>query len=113
MLLVLAAGAVGAGLRWGVSLAFARTRFPWAVLVVNVVGSAVAGAAIALTAGDLQVIVVTGFCGGLTTFSTFAVETVQLIERGRTRAAVVSVAANLALGTAACAAAWAITALLM
>ncbi len=106
VLLVLAAGAVGAVLRWLTSLAFAGSRFPWAVLLVNVVGSAIAGVFAAVAPAGLQLIVVTGFCGGLTTFSTFSVETVQLVEQRRVRVAVLSVAANLALGVGACALAY-------
>lgn len=102
VVLVLAAGAVGAVLRWLTSLAFARSRFPWAVLVVNVVGSALAGAVAAIAPADIQLIVVTGFCGGLTTFSTFSVETVQLIEQRRLGHALLSVAGNLVLGLGAC-----------
>jgi CrcB protein len=94
---------VGAVLRWSASLVFARSRFPWAVLVVNVVGSAIAGVVTALAPADLQLIIVTGFCGGLTTFSTFSVETVQLIEQRRTGAAIASAALNLVLGIGACA----------
>jgi len=49
---------------------------------------------------------VTGFAGGLSTFSTFGVETVQLFSEGRWRAASVSVALHVVLGVAAAAAGW-------
>jgi len=106
VLLVLAAGAAGAAVRWCTSLVLRRAAFPWAVLVVNVVGSAIAGAVTAVAPEGLQLVIVTGFCGGLTTFSTFSVETVQLVERGRIRTAAVSVAANLVAGIGACALAY-------
>jgi fluoride exporter len=113
-------GAVGALARWGVTAAFAGrpARIPLAVLVVNVVGSAIGGALLALVdAGAVpdaaRYVIVSGFCAGLTTFSTFTVETVQLVLEGRMRNAVASVAANLALGIGACLAAWAITAALV
>lgn len=109
VLLVLAAGAAGAVLRWLASLAFARSTFPWAVLLVNVAGSALAGVVIAVAPAEVQLIVVTGFCGGLTTFSTFSVETVQLVEQRRLGHAVVSVAANLVFGLGACALAFLLT----
>ena len=111
-LAVLVAGAIGAVLRYLASrLAARRPGFPWAVLVVNVVGSATAGVVVALAtyaglSGDLRLILVTGFCGGLTTFSTFSVETVQLVQSGRARTAFASVTANLVLGVGAAALAY-------
>jgi CrcB protein len=100
-LAVIAAGAVGAGARYLVGRA--KSTWPWPVLLVNVVGSLVAGIALHT---DVALIVATGFAGGLTTFSTFSVETVQLAGEGRWRAAAASVALNLALGLAAATAGW-------
>lgn len=103
---VLVAGAVGAVVRYLVSRALAeRSNFPWGVLVVNVVGSAIGGAVLGLAhSGGLdpavQLILLTGFCGGLTTFSTFSVESVQLVIDGKPRTAIVSAVANLVLGVA-------------
>ena len=107
LLAVAVGGALGAVLRQLTSVSLAgRGRIPWGVLAVNVVGSFVAGVALGAPLGDIytatvQVIIVSGFCGGLTTFSTFAVETVQLVLAGKHRAAAASVALNLALGVAA------------
>lgn len=74
------AGAAGSLLRYLAGLALPTRRFlPWGVLLVNAVGSLVAGMAVAgLDDGVVQLAVVTGFCGGLTTFSTHAVDTVRL-----------------------------------
>jgi len=105
-------GAVAALLRYLVSRAFAsRPGFPWAVLIVNVVGSAIGGAVLGLaTVADvdpgLRLILLTGLCGGLTTFSTFSVETVQYVMEGKWRVAAASVGANLVLGVGAAAAAY-------
>ena len=114
---VIVAGAVGALLRHVVSRRFSgtRTSFPWAVLVVNVAGSAIGGLVLGLaTAGavssDVQLILLTGFCGGLTTFSTFSVETIQLVLDGKARTALVSVALNLVLGVGVAALAFSLTA---
>ncbi|WP_166868476.1 CrcB family protein [Salinibacterium sp. ZJ70] len=110
----LVAGAAGAGLRYLAARAFAErpTRLPWAVLLVNVAGSALGGVALGLADAGLwgaeaRLIVLSGFCGGLTTFSTLSVETIQLVLDGRSRVAVASVAANLALGVGAAALGWA------
>lgn len=104
----LLAGVIGALLRFGVSRLFAPVpdRLPWGVLIVNVVGSLVGGVVIGLLelgaiGDDVKLVVLTGFAGGLTTFSTFSVETIQLTQVGRWRAAVLSVSANLLLGVGA------------
>lgn len=106
---VLAAGAVGALLRYAAGVAGARSAWPWPVLVVNVVASLVAGIGMH---SPVALVVVTGFAGGLSTFSTFSVETVQLVSQGRWRAATASVALNVALGISAAAAGWAVGLLL-
>jgi CrcB protein len=100
---VITAGAVGALGRYLLGRAGAKAAWPWPVLLVNVVGSLVAGAALHT---DLAVVVAVGFAGGLTTFSTLSVETVQLAGQGRWRAAAASVALNLTLGLAAATAGW-------
>jgi CrcB protein len=99
-LAVIAAGALGALGRYLVGRAGATAAWPWPVLLVNVVGSLVAGVAFHT---DLALIVAVGFAGGLTTFSTFSVETVHLVREGRWRAAAASVALNVAVGVAAAA----------
>jgi CrcB protein len=83
-------GMVGATCRWAMlELWPAGHDFPWPIFVVNVVGSFVVGVALAeearhpaweLWARDAIGI---GFCGGLTTFSTFAVESADLLRDGR------------------------------
>ncbi len=114
----LAAGAVGALLRYAVTRAVAKkpTRLPWAVVLVNVIGSLIAGVAVALSLTDphgaLRLMLVSGFAGGLTTFSTFSVETVQLAIDGRWRALAGSVLGNLLGGVAAFVLAFSVTALL-
>ena len=86
-LAVAVGGAIGAGLRWAAGAAWAHDRggWPWATLIVNLVGCV----AIGVAARRLQVgtvawaFVVTGVLGGFTTFSSFAVEVDQLIDAGR------------------------------
>jgi len=104
----LLAGALGALLRYATTLLFARLHddLPWAVLTVNAVGSMVGGLVLGLvTVGaagaDVQLIVVGGFAGGLTTFSTFTVETIQLALARRWRTVALTVGANIVVGIGA------------
>jgi CrcB protein len=104
---VLIAGSLGALARYGVGLLFAdRTGFPWAVVIVNVVGSAIGGWMLALQLTDsvdpgLALVVLTGLCGGLTTFSTWSVETVQLALEGKVRTAAQNILVGVIAGLAA------------
>lgn len=105
---VLVAGAVGAVLRYALSRALPVRpgHLPGGILIVNVVGSALAGALIGLAEraaidGDLRLVLITGFCGGLTTFSTWSVETIELVDGGRWRAAILNVVMTFVLGIAA------------
>lgn len=83
--------AVGAVLRWWLSAklnAFFPT-IPPGTLASNLLGAYVIGAGIAFFAGypaipaEWRLLIVTGFCGGLTTFSTFSAELVALLQGGR------------------------------
>jgi fluoride exporter len=120
VVLVLVGGAVGAPLRYLTDL-FVQSRhdsvFPWGTLIVNIVGSlllgVVAGAvALAGLQGWVLTLVGTGFCGALTTFSTFGFETVRLLEERSLVEALANVGVSLAVGLAACAGGWAIVAAL-
>jgi len=86
-LAVAVGGAIGAGLRWAAGAAWAHDRggWPWATLIVNLVGCVAIGvAARRLHVGTVAwAFVVTGVLGGFTTFSSFAVEVDQLIDAGR------------------------------
>lgn len=94
-------GALGAGLRWAVFEAFvASGDFPWPTLLVNVAGALLLGVVTArrpLVAMGVGV----GVCGGLTTFSTFAVECARLLDEGSVGVVVRYVVASLALGIGA------------
>lgn len=87
---VVVGAAVGAPLRYLIDTWITRRAlraggpaFPWGLLVVNVSGSALAGLALALTSGDLRILLLTGLCGAFTTFSGFAWETDRLWELAR------------------------------
>ena len=121
VLLVLVGGAIGVPLRYLTDL-FVQSRhdsvFPWGTFAVNVVGSLVLGAtagAVATADGPAWVLTLvgTGFCGALTTFSTFGYETVRLVEDGSLLEAALNVGASLVVGMAACVAGWSLAAALV
>ena len=97
ILLVALGGAVGAALRYGI-VRLLPAHFPWGVLLANVLGSLLFGVILAGASHDMRLLAMVGFCGALTTFSTFALDTLVLGREGRPGAAV----ANIALSTAAC-----------
>ncbi|MCA0174713.1 MAG: fluoride efflux transporter CrcB [Proteobacteria bacterium] len=103
-------GALGALARWRVSLALnplGSTALPLGTLAVNCVGGLLVGALVwRLTqhpSEGLRLLLVTGFLGGLTTFSTFSAESLALLQAGRPAAALLHTAAHV-LGALACAA---------
>ena len=83
--------AMGAVLRWwlGLRLNAAFPTVPLGTLSANLLGGYIIGVAIAFFAQmpslspEWRLLIVTGFCGGLTTFSTFSAEVVSLLQQGR------------------------------
>ncbi|MDP9866780.1 MULTISPECIES: fluoride efflux transporter CrcB [Streptosporangium] len=108
-LLVLLGGAVGAPLRYLTDRAVqARhdTVFPWGTFAVNVTGSMVlgmlTGAVLAGAVGtEVRLLLGTGLCGALTTYSTFSYETLRLAETGAMFFAVANVVASIVAGLGA------------
>ena len=97
-------GGLGALLRWWLGLAL-NPHFPAippGTLTANLIGGYVVGAAVAFfgtysaLAPEWRLFVITGFCGGLTTFSTFSAEVVTLMQQGRVLWALGAAAAHLA-----------------
>jgi fluoride exporter len=110
-LLVAAGAAAGAPLRWAVDRwlqARLGTGFPWGTLVVNVVGSFVLGLVLGSdSVGDGVIALVgTGFCGALTTYSTFSYETLQLLEDGAWSRGAANVLLSMAAGLGSAALGW-------
>jgi CrcB protein len=102
-------GAIGTMARFAVSGAFARMvgeTFPWGTVVVNISGCFVIGILATVTgpdgrlivAPDLRQFMLIGICGGYTTFSSFSLQTLNLIRNGD----MLSAAGNAAISFVAC-----------
>lgn len=109
MLLVAAGGAVGSVLRYLVGLWSVRlvgAAFPWGTLAINVAGSFVIGFLAEMIlrrfggSTEMRLLLVTGLCGGFTTFSSFSLEFVGMVERGAMPMAFAYVAASVILSIA-------------
>ena len=85
LLLVALGGAVGSVLRY--LLSNMNTSFPWGTFAVNILGSLLIGLLVGLVgrgvlSPEMKLLLVTGFCGGFTTFSTFANESFSMMRTG-------------------------------
>jgi fluoride exporter len=108
-LLVLVGGMVGAPARYLADRAVQARRdtvFPWGTFAVNVAGSALLGFLLGAQRhlglpSSAIALLGTGFCGGLTTFSTFGYETLRLLEDGAIGEAGVNVVGSLVIGVLA------------
>jgi len=82
-LFVFVGGACGAALRACVCL-WLPARFPWAILLVNTAGSFLAGIFAACALSQVAAaFLLTGFCGGMSTYSSFALDTARLFARSK------------------------------
>ncbi len=96
-------GLLGCLLRWVLAM-FLNRYFPTVppgTLAANLIGCYIIGVALAFfaqypaVAPEWRLFVTTGFCGGLTTFSTFSAEVVFLMQSGRTAGALLAIAVHL------------------
>jgi CrcB protein len=110
VLLLGVAGGVGTLLRYGISLLAQRlagTAFPWGTLAVNVLGCLMFGWIWTLATErrmigvEARVILLTGFLGGLTTFSSYAFESTDAFRRGSWTAGAINMLLQNMLGLAA------------
>jgi fluoride exporter len=92
-LAVAVGGAIGSLARFWITLAMTALtgpQFPWGTLLINVLGSFVIGLVAGFTLvparvamhPDLRIFLMTGFCGGFTTFSSFSLQTLELMQAG-------------------------------
>lgn len=97
-----AGGAVGAMLRYAISLLPYKGTFPVLTLITNAVGALAIGLIAGTAArrggsGQLVLFMKTGVCGGFTTFSTFSLEAYTLFSRGRSVMAVLYIILSILL----------------
>lgn len=110
-LLIAVAAAGGALTRYGIGQAVGLRSFPWATLGINLSGSFVLGLLVALaderqwSAATTRPLTI-GFLGAFTTFSTFSVETFDLLRHDRLPAAGAYLAASVGGGLLAAASGW-------
>ena len=102
-LLVMLGGSLGAASRYGVSLLTARlwgAQFPYGTMVVNLAGCFLIGLLFALAdrsrllTPDVRLLLITGYLGALTTFSTFSLETVNAGRAGLTLQSLTNILIN-------------------
>ena len=111
ILLVALGGAAGSVARYLLSKAIqdtAATAFPWGTMAVNMAGCLLIGLLYGLSSGDgarlgadLKLMLTVGFCGGFTTFSTFANESLTLAKTGDALLSAAYIGSSVALGVLA------------
>jgi CrcB protein len=101
-------GAIGSVARFWITGAMAAVtgpRFPWGTLLINVIGSFVIGLVAGLTLTpqrvawhpDVRIFLMTGICGGFTTFSAFSLQSLELLQGGEVMAAIFYMVSSVAL----------------
>ncbi len=101
LLLVALGGAGGSVLRY--LLSNINTSFPWGTFAINVLGSFLIGLLVGLMSKgvlspEMKLLLVTGFCGGFTTFSTFANESFSMMKAGDVLLTALYVGASVIIG---------------
>lgn len=98
-LLVAAGGAVGAVLRYLLGLVPVAAQFPLMTLLINFLGAVLIGMVTSVPSLSANAVffLKTGVCGGFTTFSTFSLDTVQLLKNGNLMLGILNAAASVGL----------------
>jgi CrcB protein len=103
-LLVITGAVIGAPLRYLTDRTIQSrhdTLFPWGTFTVNVTGCLLLGLLTGTVSPHVQLLLGTGLCGALTTYSTFSYETLRLAEQGARLISVLNVVASLVAGLGA------------
>lgn len=107
LFLVLLGGGFGSITRYLLSYFFSRNnafQFPWATFIANSIGCLLIGLLFGyiqknnLQNETLKLLLITGFCGGFTTFSTFSLENIQFIQNQNYNLALIYTLASLLVG---------------
>lgn len=112
LLMVFIGSGIGGALRYTVSQVVkshlstnALSTFPWATFAVNVIGCFLIGFIYSVTNGgyvnisaDTKAMLTAGFCGGLTTFSTFTYENLEMLQSGNIWPAILYISLSLIVG---------------
>ncbi|MDT0556786.1 fluoride efflux transporter CrcB [Patiriisocius hiemis] len=109
LLYVFLGGGLGSMLRYlvGIYTASFTTSFPYGTFIVNIIGSFIIGIIFGLTlkntsqSGDLILLLIIGFCGGFTTFSSFAFENYNFLKNGEITVFATYTIASIVLGLSA------------
>ena len=106
-LLVGLGGGIGSIMRYACSLVISSTYYPFATLIVNILGSLIIG----LIAGisyknetflvSWKLFLATGICGGFTTFSAFSIENLQFLQNGKYLQGLTYITGSIVLGITA------------
>lgn len=108
--LVLTGSALGGVIRFILSVYLQQkvsSKFPIGTFSVNLIGCFIIGAIFAVIAksssgsNDIRLLLSTGFCGGFTTFSAFAIENLDMIKNGNYTTALIYIVLSIVLGITA------------
>ena len=106
LIIVFAGGGAGSVVRYALGMGVNRlveSTFPYGTLVVNIIACLVLGTVVAmaddrqLLGSSTRLLMAVGFCGGFSTFSTYSLETIQLLQRGQYSTAMLYVVSSVVL----------------
>lgn len=98
------AGSIARFLSQQLILRYYPSSFPWGTLIVNIVGCFLIGVVYAfstkgnLLSPEIRLLLATGFCGGFTTFSSFAYDNISLLREGELFYTFLYIAASVTIG---------------